>query len=133
MIDTIESISQGSFKGDLAFPDVVKKLMDGNVAHYYTDLITFQKTYYAIDGSIHTSKLPYTNSSVIGNIFSEKDVVEALRAIQRGDIEYPEFLDRIIRAGVINYTAFLLGKQVHYVGAKGDIYIEHFPGQDKND
>lgn len=128
IIDIIESTVQGSFKGELSFPEVVKKLMDADIERYYTDLIAFQKIYYVADGSVHTLKLPYNNSPERGE-FSEKDVIEAVRTIQRGEIDYPEFLGRIIKAGVVNYTAFLLGKQVHYVGARGEIYIEHFPGK----
>ena len=133
VIKIIEHGEQASFKGELSFPERVKSLIDAGIERYYIDLTGVQAIYYATDGSMYTAKLPYPNPPVRGDIFSEKDVVEAVRAIQRGEIIYPEFLNRIIKAGVVNYTAFLGGKQVHYIGAKGEIYIEHFPQKGQND
>lgn len=133
LINVIEHGEKASFKGEISFQERVKSLIEGGIEHYYVDLIAFQTIYYASNGSMYTAKLPYPNPPVRGEIFSEKDVIEALRSIQRSEIIYPDFLNRIIKAGVVNYTAFLTGKQVHYVGAKGEIYIEHFPGKFQND
>ena len=133
IITIIEQSTQESFKETGSFPERVKTLIDAGIERYYADLIGRQTTYYATDGSMHTSKMPYPNPPIRGSIFSERDVIEALRTIQRGEISYSEFLNRIIKGGTVNYTVFLLGKQVHYVGAKGEIYIERFPGQKQND
>lgn len=133
VINIIERAEQASFTGGISFPERVKSLIEAGIQHYYVDLIALQTTYYASDESMYTAKLPYPNPPARGEVFSKKEVIEALRAIQRGEISYPDFLTHIIKAGVINYTAFLLGKQVHYLGAKGEIYIEHFPQRDHND
>jgi len=127
IIDIIERNLKESFSGEYTFPEVVKNLIAAGIERYYTDLVALKTTYYATDGSHCTIQSPYPNSFKTGENFSEKDVIEAVRTIQRGEINYPEFLNRIIKAGTVNYTAFLLGKQVHYVGANGQIHIEHFP------
>ena len=126
-MDIIEHNLKGSFSGEHTFPEVVKNLIAAGVERYYTDLVALKTTYYAMDGTHCTIQLPYQNDLKTGESFSEKEVIDALRIIQRGDIIYSEFLNRIIKAGTVNYTAFLLGKQVHYVSAKGEIYIEYFP------
>ena len=126
-MDIIEHNLKGSFSGEHTFPEAVKNLIAAGIERYYIDLVALKKTYYAMDGTHCTIQLPYQNDLKTGESFSEKEVIDALRTIQRGDIIYPEFLNRIIKAGTVNYTAFLLGKQVHYVSAKGEIYIEYFP------
>ena len=131
-IDIIERNMQASFSGEYTFPQIVKNLIEAGIERYYTDLIGLQNIYYTTDGSFYTSKLPYSQPPKRGEIFSEKDVIDAVRTIQRGEIIYPEFLNRVLKAGTVSYNAFLLGRQVHYVGAKGEIYIEPFPQQVKN-
>jgi uncharacterized protein YbcV (DUF1398 family) len=133
IINMIGHSTQKSFTKDGSFLERVKTLIDAGIERYYTDLSGIQTIYYGIDGSIYTEKMPYPNPPLRGEKFSEKDVIEALRAIQRGEIIYPEFLNRIIKAGAVNYTVFILGDQVHYVGVKGEIYIEHFPGKNQDD
>jgi uncharacterized protein YbcV (DUF1398 family) len=60
-------------------------------------------------------------------VFSETDLVSAIRASQRGEIIYPEFLRRACAAGVVNYTVHLHGRKAIYLSRLGDIYIEPFP------
>jgi uncharacterized protein YbcV (DUF1398 family) len=133
IVHIIERSTQKSFTKEGSFPERVKTLMDAGIERYYTDLTGIQTIYYGTDGSIYTEKMPYPNPPSRGEKFSEKDVIEALGAIQRGEIIYPEFLNHIIKAGVVNYTIFLSGNRAHYLGAKGEIYIEAFPGKNQND
>ena len=129
IIDVIEHNQKASFSGESTFPEIVGNLMNARIVRYYADLVALQKIYYERDGSIYVSKLPYPNPPQMGEQFSEKQIIEALRSTQQGKIDYTEFLDRIIKAGTVNYTVFIHGKQAHYIGAKGEIYIEHFPSQ----
>lgn len=128
-IEIIEYNQRASFSGEYTFPEVVRNLVDTGIERYYVDLVGLQKIYYAGAGSLYVSKLSYPTPFPIGEKFSEKEVIEALRAIQKGRISYPDFLDLIMKAGTVNYTVFIHGKQVHYVGSKGEIYIENFPGE----
>lgn len=123
----IEQDIQLAYEGKISFPETVKNLLEVGVERYYTDLIAHQKTYYAQGGAVHFLRLPKSKMPQDAGPFSKEGIVAALRAIQRSEIDYPEFLRRIIRAGTVGYSAFLLGKQVHYFGAKGEIYIENFP------
>lgn len=132
IINIIEDSTKKSFTKEDAFPERVKTLIGAGIERYYTDLSGIKTIYYGTDGATYTEKMPYPNPPKRGDTFSEKDIIEALRAIQQGEITYPDFLNRIIKAGVVNYTVFLLGRQAHYVGGKGEIYIERFPGNKKN-
>ena len=132
IIKIIEDSTIKNFTKEDSFPERVKTLIDAGIERYYTDLSGIQTIYYGTDGATYTEKMPYPNPPKRGDTFSEKDIIEALRTIQRGEIRYPDFLNRIIKAGVVNYTVFLLGGQAHYVGNKGEIYIEHFPVNKEN-
>jgi DNA-binding MarR family transcriptional regulator/uncharacterized protein YbcV (DUF1398 family) len=125
-IDMIEQGIQENFKRNKPFPEWVATLKDAGIERYYADLVALQVTYYSTDHA-HTAKLPYLNPPTRGEIFSEDELVGAIRASQRGEILYPEFLNRAIKAGVVSYTVYLSGKQVQYMGEKGEIHIEHFP------
>jgi uncharacterized protein YbcV (DUF1398 family) len=54
-------------------------------------------------------------------------VVAAIRAAQRDEIRYPEFIKRSRAAGVVAYWAFLTGRQVCYFGRQGECHVEKFP------
>lgn len=132
-IDIIEHGLHATYQGKMSFPEWVKTLVNAGIERYYADLVAQQVTYYATDGAVYTAKLSHPKALMSGITFSEKGVIDALRTVQRGEIIYPEFLNRAIKAGTVNYTIFLLGKEAHYIGAKGEIYIEKFPQRAKND
>lgn len=60
--------------------------------------------------------------------FSAEDVEQALRAIQRGEIGYREFCERIAAAGCVGYIVSLAGRRALYYGRANDSYVEWFPG-----
>jgi uncharacterized protein YbcV (DUF1398 family) len=97
--ETIEQSIQKNFAEGIPFPEQVKMLMGLGVDRYYTDLIALQNTYYTNCGSSYTAKLPYASPCSLGSTFSQTEVIDAIRASQRGSISYPEFLNRIAKAG----------------------------------
>jgi len=61
--------------------------------------------------------------------FERKAVTDALAAIQNEEIDYPEFLRRIIKGGCASYMVFLRGRKTVYTGNDGESYTENFPAQ----
>jgi uncharacterized protein YbcV (DUF1398 family) len=53
--------------------------------------------------------------------------MSTVKAIQRGEIGYAEFLRRIMRSGCSRYEVFIAGRKAMYFGRDGDFYTEHFP------
>lgn len=125
--EMIEQSLKKNFSVGIPFPEWIKTLIEAKIDRYYADLVAFQTTYYATDGTTYTTHIPLLNPSTRGESFSETDLVNAIRASQQGVIGYPEFLNRALKAGVVSYTVYLSGKQVQYMGAKGEIHVEHFP------
>lgn len=116
-----------SFDGTLTFPQIVDLLLSCDIERYYADLVRLSKTYYAGSGDTTSHELPLHDRPPIAERFSAPDVVAALRANQHGEIDYSEFLRRIMRAGTAAYLVFLESRQAIYLGRHGDVYVEHFP------
>lgn len=116
-----------SFENKLSFPQVVQRLVQTGVERYCTDLVRLEKFYYAADGQALTETIPLKDAPKIGDTFQMAQVQEAIRSIQQGKIDYPEFLKRIMKAGVVYYDVFVDGKRVIYTGRNGDFHVEHFP------
>ncbi len=118
---------QMAFEDKISFSETVEKMASTGVERYFADLTRLRKIHYGIDGDTHEEQLPLTNPNAIPNHFSEDGVKESLAAIQQRRIDYPEFLRRIMAAGVADYTVFINGRKAIYFGRNGDFYIEPFP------
>ena len=122
----MEEATSRSLQGTITFGEVVKNLLAIGVESYDADLVCMEKTYYMPNGQTHTEKLNYKGPGIAQD-FSEQEVVTALKAIQKQEINYVEFLNRILKAGTTRYIVFLAGKKAIYYGRRGDFYIENFP------
>jgi uncharacterized protein YbcV (DUF1398 family) len=60
--------------------------------------------------------------------FAAEGVEKAVRAIQRQEIKYREFCERIAAAGCVGYFVSLVGRRAVYYGRTTDTYVEWFPG-----
>jgi PhnB protein len=116
-----------AFQGKITFPETVKRMAATGVERYCADLVTFTKIIYSADGQNHTVALPLADPPVIAGEFSAAGVQEAIRAIQHGQIDYPEFLRRIMRSGAVFYDVFIRGGRTIYVGRGGELHVETFP------
>lgn len=125
-VETISGCLQLSF-ADTPFPAVAARLAAAGVAAYAADLITLRKTYYdAGSGSVDLA-LPLADAPAVASAFDPAAVAAEVRAIQRRETGYAEFLRRIMRAGCARYSVFLAGRKVMYFGRDGEFYTEPFP------
>lgn len=122
----MEQTTTRSLQGTITFGEVVKELSAIGVESYDADLVRMEKTYYMPDGKTHVEKLRVEDLAIARD-FSEEAVVAAIRSIQRQEINYVEFLSRILKAGTTRYIVFLAGKKAIYYGRKGEFHIENFP------
>jgi uncharacterized protein YbcV (DUF1398 family) len=126
VIAVMQECSTRSHAGTIPFPEVVRKLTEAGVESYHADLYCGERTYYMPNAESHldvVGALP----EPFAQDFSEADVVAALRAIQRGEIVYLEFVRRIQAAGCSGYFVFITGRRALYFGRKGEVYEELFP------
>ena len=123
----LDECTELAFRGKITFPESVKRMAETGVERYCADLVKLEKFYYSADGQSHVGSLPLSDPPKIAQGFSQPLVKEAIAAIQQGKIEYPEFLRRIMAAGVVYYDVFMHGRRVIYTGRDGDFHVENFP------
>ncbi len=114
----------------MTFPETVRKMFEIGVERYDADLTRMEKRYYAEDGKTHADTIPLSAAPAIGREFSDEAVKGAIEAIRRRDIDYPEFLRKIMAAGTVSYTVYLDGRRAIYFGRGGEFHIEPFPSAD---
>ena len=125
---TIAECTQASF-ANTPFPVVVQKLAGAGVHAYTADLIALRKTYYDAGEQTVDEAMPLTDVPTIGACFDGDAVAASVKAIQRKEIGYTEFLRRIMQAGCARYIVFFDGRKAMYFGRDGAFYTEPFPVQ----
>jgi uncharacterized protein YbcV (DUF1398 family) len=114
---------------DTPFPQVVQRLVGAGVKSYTADLVKLRNTYYDGNGEAYDEALPLEDGPAIAPAFDATAVAATVKAIQRGEIGYAEFLRRIMASGCSHYEVFIAGRKAMYFGRDGDFYTEPFPGQ----
>jgi uncharacterized protein YbcV (DUF1398 family) len=124
--EVMHMTTEASEAGKLRFPEVVKALSEVGVESYHSDLISGVKTFYMPNGESYEERLAMKPGE-IAEKFSENALVAAIRAAQKDEILYPEFLKRAAAAGAAAYRVFITGRRAVYIGRKGEIHVEEFP------
>lgn len=125
-IAVMQEVATRSHAGTISFPEVVSKLADEGVERYHADLCRAERIFYMPGGESHVEKTgePATDAA---QEFSAASVDSAVRTIQRGEIDYQEFVRRILAAGCVNYFVYVAGRQTQYFGRNGEVHVEKFP------
>jgi uncharacterized protein YbcV (DUF1398 family) len=116
-----------AFAGRMTFPETVGRMLETGVDRYDADLTRMEKMHYPADGSTHAEVIPLSDAPAVPPEFSSEAVQAAITAIQRREIDYPEFLRRIMAAGTASYSVYLNGRKAIYFGRNGDFHVEPFP------
>jgi uncharacterized protein YbcV (DUF1398 family) len=123
---TIADCMTASF-ANTPFPAVVQRLAAAGVRSYTADLVSLRKTYYGAEREAHDEAMPLEKAPAIAAAFDSQGVAVTVKAIQRGEIGYAEFLRRIMAAGCAHYEVFIAGRKAMYFGRAGEFYTEPFP------
>ena len=124
--ELVLEMTRASDEERIGFPDVVRQLMEAGVERYHADLVTSTKTYYMPDGAFEIVPCHETPAPALQ--FSAEGVEAAVRAIQKQEIQYQEFCERIAQAGCAGYFVAISGKRATYYGRSSETYVEWFPG-----
>jgi len=115
-----------SHTGTRSFADIVGALVARGVESYRVDYRQRSSTYFLPTGEWHQVVLVMPNVS-IGEAFDAEAITAAIRGSQRGQIKYPEFMERSMQAGCVGYVVWLAGRRVVYFGRRGEMHVELFP------
>lgn len=122
----IQSTFDASNEGALHFGQVVARLVSAGVESYHVDYRGGRTTCYLTDGS--TADLAFERPEHgIADVFDGDAVHAAVLWAQQGRVLYPEFKALSQLAGCVAYTVWITGRQVVYLGRRGEMHIERFP------
>ena len=116
---------------DTPFSKIIPQLASAGVASYTADLVKLRNTYYGAGAEAFDEALPLKEKAAIAPAFDAQAVAATVKAIQRGEIGYAEFLRRIMSSGCSHYEVFIAGRKAMYFGRDGDFYTEPFPAPAK--
>ena len=123
---TIAECMTASF-ANTPFPIVVQTLAGAGVSNYTADLIVLRNTYYDAGNDSVDESMPLTDAPAVAAQFDGDAVQATVKAIQRKEIGYADFLRRIMQAGCARYSVFFGGRKAMYFGRDGAHYTEKFP------
>jgi uncharacterized protein YbcV (DUF1398 family) len=124
--NVVAEITRASDEERITFPEVVVRLIAAGVERYHADLTSGERVFYMPDGA--SERVAAHKAPPAAQSFSAPEVEAAIRAIQRGEIQYREFCARIAQAGCASYHVFVAGRRAVYYGRSGDLHVEYFPG-----
>jgi len=122
----LNEMAEASMKGTIHFGQIVGKLMEAGVESYRVDFVRKEKTYYMPNGESHVVSIDFKKHD-LAQKFDGAGIQAAIKASQRGEIKFIEFIPRALDAGVRDYTVYIQGKKVIYFGRKGESHTELFP------
>lgn len=127
--DVMSRTTTASLNGEMKFPEVVQTLAAIGLESYRVDLVMKQKIFYMPDGQIHVEDFKFSSKQAPAKEFSEERLISAVRSVQADLIDYQQFLEEILAAGVTHYSVFIQGHKTLYCGRLGDFYVESFPAR----
>lgn len=112
------------------FPYLAEAMRQAGITRNYFDVPSASMVFVTADGAVlRPGALRFTEPVVVPP-FDEAALVAALRADQRGESTFPEFVEASFDAGVIRYEVDTAARTCTYFGAHGERYVEDYPAVD---
>lgn len=124
--ELMRDMTKKTLDGEIPFGQIVGQLMQAGVESYRTDFVRKETIYYMPNGENVAVPLDFENH-VLAEPFSAEGIQSAIKASQRGEIKFREFIVRALDAGISSYIVFFKGKKVIYFGRNGETHTELFP------
>ncbi len=109
------------------FPVLAEVLSQAGVLFNSWTLPACQSLYVMNDGSVVQQLPPIITKPEEVPPFDRNALVKAIRDDQEGLTDFPEFLNRVWRAGIIGYDVDFTAREVTYFGIDGESYSEEYP------
>ena len=126
--DIVAQMARATLDGSVAFPEVVRQLMETGVEYYHVDYVALNKRFYSATGSMVTTPITFEHLPTVAADFDVAGLKAAIFDSQQNQQSYRDFTRRAMAAGVQGYIAFLRGQRVTYWGRDGEQHTEWFPG-----
>jgi uncharacterized protein YbcV (DUF1398 family) len=122
----VEEIFTRSKQEKWAYPKIFDALKDAGVEYYETNVATHDDVYHGWGDSIPE---PPPQEFIPLKPGASFDAAGVKLAIERNktNLDYMVFLKEIARAGVVRYRVDMSARDVTYLGAAGQAYVEKVP------
>jgi uncharacterized protein YbcV (DUF1398 family) len=122
----LKEMNTKTLNGELNFGQVVATMIEEKVESYRVDFIRKETTYYMPNGEFFVSPLPFEDHK-LAEKFCADGIQSAIKASQRGELKYRQFIPKALESGITSYVVFFQGKKVIYFGRNGETHTELFP------
>ncbi|HMU85313.1 MAG TPA: DUF1398 family protein [Leptospiraceae bacterium] len=109
------------------FPVLAEVLRECGVEMNRWSLPSCQSIYLMKEGSVVQQGTPLVTGTHEIPKFDRDALIAALRRDQRGESNFPEFLQSAWNAGVTGYDVDFSARKITYYGASGENYLEEYP------
>ena len=109
------------------FPYLAEALRGAGVTRYYFDVPSSTVIYATAAGDVLQPGTFLRTERTLIPPFDEALLVDAIRADQRGESSFPEFVEATLLAGAIRYEVDTAARTCTYLGAHGERYLEQYP------
>lgn len=120
----ISDCFQLSLAGQNTFLEVLKLLNEVGVQRFHIDLVKLERICYSRNEEVYVEKFILDSPIEKSKDFSEKGIDEAIAQIQSRQIEFVDFLGRLIASGVAGYWVFIDGDRIIYYGRSGELHTK---------
>lgn len=125
-IKLMNEMTESALYAKLNFGEIVGQLSSAGVESYRVDFVRKEIVYYMPNGENCVTPLNFKNHPLHQD-FDQNGIQNAIKASQRNEQTFVDFITRALDAGVSSYTVYIHGKKVIYFGRKGEMHIELFP------
>lgn len=122
----LKEVSTKSFNGEINFGQVIAQMIEAKVESYRVDFVRKETTYYMPDGENLVLPLPFEDHK-LAELFCSDGIQSAIKASQRGELKYRQFIPKALDSGITSYVVYINGKKVIYFGRNGETHTELFP------
>ena len=122
----IEQSARASYQGTRTFREHLAALAAVGVEAYQADYRARSTCYYLRSGETHRIALSAPELAIPAAL-DDAALAAAIKAAQRGELKYREFLARSVAAGVVGYIVWIDARKVTYFGRDGELHVEPFP------
>lgn len=109
------------------FPVLAEVLRQAGVHINSWALPSCQSIFLMDEGAVVQQGTPLVTGTHDIPDFDEDALIAAIRADQKGQSTFPEFLQAAWKAGVIGYDVDFMERKVMYFGSNGESYEEEYP------
>ena len=127
-VSAVHDCAADATLGKLHFGEVLRLLGAVGVESYHADYRDGHTRYYLPNGETTAVSLDHDHPP-IAETFDADALQEAIRGSQRGEVRYPEFVQRSRAAGCVGYVVWIAGRHVTYFGRRGEQHVERFPAE----